>query len=120
MAEFIRNGAKSIFIITNDGWWGDTPGHEQHLAYARLRAIELRRSIARSANTGISAFLNQRGDVLQATEYWKQDIIRGTIRPSEQLTFYARYGDYIARTAAWLSVFVFLAAIVKRQLPQKA
>ncbi len=120
MAEFVRNGAESIFIITNDGWWGDTPGHEQHLAFSRLRAIELRRSIARSANTGISAFLNQRGDVLQATNYWEQDVIRGTIQHSEQLTFYARYGDYIARTAAWLSFFVFLAAIVKRQLPQKA
>ncbi len=116
MAEYIRNGANSIFIITNDGWWGNTPGHKQHLAYASLRAIEVRRSIARSANTGISAFINQRGDILQATEYWEQDIIRGNIQVSEQLTFYARYGDYIARTAAWLSVFVFLAAVVKRQL----
>ncbi|WPP48278.1 apolipoprotein N-acyltransferase [Catalinimonas niigatensis] len=116
MSEYIRNGANAIFIITNDGWWGNTPGHQQHLAYASLRAIELRRSIARSANTGISAFLNQRGDILQATEYWEQDVIRGNIQLSEQLTFYARYGDYIARTAAWLSVFVFLAAVVKRQL----
>jgi apolipoprotein N-acyltransferase len=116
LAEFIRNGAETIFIITNDGWWGDTPGHEQHLAYASLRAIELRRSIARSANTGISAFINQRGDILQATEYWEQDVIRGTISPNESMTFYARYGDYLARTAAWLAVFVFLAAVVKRRI----
>ncbi len=116
LAEFIRNGAETVFIITNDGWWGDTPGHEQHLAYASLRAIELRRSIARSANTGISAFINQRGDILQETEYWEQDVIRGTIDPNESMTFYARYGDYLARTAAWLAVFVFLAAVVKRRI----
>ncbi|MDF9800365.1 apolipoprotein N-acyltransferase [Catalinimonas alkaloidigena] len=120
MAEYIRNGANTIFIITNDGWWGNTPGHRQHLAYATLRAIELRRSIARSANTGISAFINQRGDILQATQYWEQDVFRGTIMVSEQLTFYARYGDYIARTTAWLSIFVFLAAVVKRQLLKNA
>ena len=59
--KFVRNGAQLFFIITNDGWWKDTPGHKQHMAYARLRTIECRRSIARSANTGISAFINQRG-----------------------------------------------------------
>ena len=116
LARYVRNGANLIFIITNDGWWGNTPGHKQHLAYASLRAIELRRSIARSANTGVSAFINQRGDISQATEYWKQDVIRGTVRASNQLTFYAQYGDYLARTAAWLSVFVLLAALVKQRI----
>ena len=47
-------GANFLFIITNDGWWRNTPGHRQHNAFARLRAIETRRSVARSANTGIS------------------------------------------------------------------
>lgn len=116
LAEYVRNGANLIFIITNDGWWGNTPGHRQHLAYASLRAIELRRSIARSANTGISAFINQRGDIKQATEYWEQDVIRGTVYASAHLTFYAQHGDYLARTAAWLSVFVLLAALVKQRI----
>ena len=40
MKGFITNGANLIFVITNDGWWGDTPGYKQHLNYARLRAIE--------------------------------------------------------------------------------
>ena len=105
-----------IFIITNDGWWGNTAGHKQHLHYASLRAIETRRSIARSANTGISAFINQRGDIEQATEYWEPAVIQGTIRANDQMTFYGRHGDYLARTAAWLSVFVFLAALVKGKI----
>jgi apolipoprotein N-acyltransferase len=64
---YIHKGADFLAIITNDGWWGNTPGHKQHLAYASLRAIETRRSIARSANTGISGFINQRGDLLYPT-----------------------------------------------------
>src|SRR5574343_444659 len=57
MAKYIRSGAEVICIITNDGWWGNTPGHRQHLAYAKLRAIETRKQIIRSANTGISCFV---------------------------------------------------------------
>ena len=116
MAEFVRNGANYIFIITNDAWWGDTPGHRQHFHYASLRAVETRRSIARCANTGISGFFNQRGDVLQRTDYWEPTVIRGEIRANEGLTFYARYGDYLARTATWLAAFVLLAAFVKNKL----
>ncbi|MDR3366702.1 MAG: apolipoprotein N-acyltransferase, partial [Prevotellaceae bacterium] len=59
--EYVKKGANVMMIITNDGWWRNTPGHRQHLRYASLRAIETRRSIARSANTGISAIINQRG-----------------------------------------------------------
>jgi apolipoprotein N-acyltransferase len=111
MARFVMNGANFIFIITNDGWWGDSPGYKQHLQYATMRAIETRRSIARSANTGISAFINQRGDILERTAYWEQDAIRGNIKSNDKITFYVQYGDYIGRTATWLSVFVFLSAM---------
>lgn len=116
MGKFIQNGANLIFIITNDGWWGDTPGHRQHLHYAKLRAIELRRSIARSANTGISAFIDQKGNIYDATEYWEQDVISKEIKASEAMTFYSTYGDYLARTATWLSLFIFLGAFVKRKI----
>ena len=66
--EYINQGANIICIMTNDGWWEDTPGYRQHCQYARLRAIEERRSIARSANTGISCFIDQRGEIHQATK----------------------------------------------------
>lgn len=102
MGKFIQRGAGLIFIITNDGWWGNTPGHRQHASYARLRAIESRRSIARSANTGISCFVNQRGDMQQATEYWVPAAIRQTINANYDLTFYTRHGDWIAHIFNWL------------------
>jgi apolipoprotein N-acyltransferase len=116
MAKYVRNGANFIGIITNDGWWRDTPGHKHHLHYAVLRAIENRRSIARSANTGISAFINQRGEILQSTKFWEQDVIRANLKAKDELTFYTRHGDYIGRTALWLSVLVFLAAWVKKRI----
>lgn len=61
IGDYIRNGAEAIFIMTNDGWWDDTPGYHQHLAYGILRAIEFRKPIARSANTGISCFVDAKG-----------------------------------------------------------
>lgn len=110
--NFIKQGARLIFIITNDGWWGNTPGHKQHFAMARLRAIELRRSIARSANTGISCFIDQRGDVFQETAYWEPAVIRQSLNLNDRITFYARMGDYFGRISAFLSVVFILMSIV--------
>jgi apolipoprotein N-acyltransferase len=108
VGDYINKGAKMIFIITNDGWWEDTPGYKQHLSYARLRAIESRRSIARSANTGISCFINQRGDVINATDWWEQDVISGQINSNDKVTFYSTYGDFFGRIFAAISVILIL------------
>jgi apolipoprotein N-acyltransferase len=120
---FIKNGANVIFVITNDGWWGNSPGHHQHFLFSVLRAIETRRSVARSANTGISAFINQRGDVSQATSYWEPAVIKQNINTNYQITFYVRYGDYIARTSLLASALILLLTIsngiLKRSLKMK-
>lgn len=113
-SSFVKKGAGLIFIITNDGWWKDTPGHKQHMAFARLRAIETRRSIARSANTGISCFINQRGDILKKTKWWEDAVIKGVLNTNDRITFYTKYGDYIARISAVISVGLLLLLIVKR------
>lgn len=112
--EYINKGAGLIFIITNDGWWRDTPGYKQHCSYARLRAIEHRRSIARSANTGTSCFVNQRGDIEQPTEFWVPAVIAGTINYNNTITFYTKYGDYIARVSCFLSVAFLLLAVANK------
>lgn len=96
VAEYVQQGAQFIAVITNDGWWGDTAGKDQHLAYAKLRAIETRRWVARSANTGISAFINQRGDVVQQTKWWTADALKQDINLNEEITFYVSVGDYLA------------------------
>jgi apolipoprotein N-acyltransferase len=115
----IMEGATVIFVITNDGWWGDTPGHRQHLLFSVLRAIETRRSIARSANTGISAFINQRGDVFQRTEYWQAAVISQQINTNDKLTYYVKNGDFIARVSVFVSALVLLIAFVQGFLRKK-
>ncbi len=108
IAEQCRKGAEVIFIITNDGWWENTAGHKQHQSIARLRAIETRRSVARSANTGISSFINQRGDVLQSTAYWEPAVIKETLNLQKEPSFYVTYGDVIGRSFS----FVFALLVV--------
>lgn len=113
LSEFVGKGGNLLAVVTNDGWWGNTAGYEQHLAYSRLRAIELRRSIARSANTGISALINQKGEILQQTEWWVPDSISGTLNLNNEITFYARHGDYFGRIAAFFAVLLLAWTIVK-------
>ena len=118
VTDFVKNGANMIFVITNDGWWGDTPGHRQHFEMSKLRAIENRRSIARSANTGISGFINQRGDVVECSNYWEPTALRNTINVNDEMTFYSRHGDYIYRAASFIAIlvlcFTFVISIKKK------
>ena len=106
--EFVKNGANIMTIITNDGWWKKTPGYRQHFEYARLRAIETRRSIARAANTGTSGFINQRGDVLQKTEWWTPVSISQTLNLNSKITFYTKYGDFIGKISLYVSLIIVL------------
>jgi apolipoprotein N-acyltransferase len=111
VAEYIKQGAQFIAVVTNDGWWGDTSGKDQHLQYAKLRAIENRRWVARSANTGISAFINQRGDIVQQTAWWEPTAITQEINLNEDLTFYTRYGDiilYLSLLGGVVSVYLMI------------
>jgi apolipoprotein N-acyltransferase len=111
--EYVKNGANLMFIITNDGWWGNTPGYRQHLTYASLRAVETRRSIARSANTGISALINQRGEITERTEWWTPATLKGTLHANDKVTFYVTHGDYIGRVACFVSLLLLLVSLGK-------
>jgi apolipoprotein N-acyltransferase len=114
VSEYVKNGATFLAIITNDAWWDDTQGHQQHLSLARLRAIENRRWVARSANTGISAIINDRGEIQNSLGYELQGVIKGKIYSSDELTFYTTHGDYIARIASLMGLFILLFSIFKR------
>ena len=115
VTEYVRNGANFLSIITNDAWWGNTQGHKQHLAYAKLRAIETRRSIARSANTGISAIINQKGEIVKSLPYQAKGVLTGSLKSNKEITLYVKAGDYLARVAIFLVVFIFLYAVTRRR-----
>lgn len=114
VSEFVNNGANVLFISTNDSWWGNSDGHLQLLDYARLRAIENRRSIARSANSGISAFINQKGDIISALSYDTQGAIKGKVKLNEKLTSYTQTGDLLARISLILVGILLAFEIVGR------
>ena len=113
VASYVSKGANLIFVITNDGWWDDTPGYKQHMAYSRLRAIETRRSIARAANTGISCFINQRGDTLQTTGWWEAVAIKGVLNANDKITVFTMAGNYIGRIASFLALTLIIYSFVR-------
>jgi apolipoprotein N-acyltransferase len=116
LSRSVKKGAGLIIVITNDGWWKDTPGYRQHLSFSRLRAIENRRSIVRAANTGISCFISQRGDILKSAGWNKAIAISGVLNYNYEMTFYMKYGDYIARMSLFISVLLLLYFII---IPKK-
>jgi apolipoprotein N-acyltransferase len=109
---YVKNGAGLLFVVTNDGWWGDTPGYHQHNSFSSLRAIETRRSIARSANTGISCLINQRGEVVDRLGWWQRGTVKGTLNINDELTYYVKHGDYLGRSASFFSLLIVLLYVV--------
>ena len=110
---YVRKGAQALCVITNDAWWGDTPGYRQHLSYSRLRAIETRRDIARCANTGISAIIDQRGRIVSQTPWWEPATLRGEIHLRDGQTFFVRNGDIVGRLCSFLFLLLLLALLVR-------
>ena len=111
--DYVRKGAKAMTIITNDAWWGNTPGYRQHLSYASLRAIETRRAIARCANTGISAIISPSGKILQPTPWWEQAIIEGSIPLRDDITFFVAHGDIAGRVCTFMFILLLLSLCVR-------
>ena len=111
--DYVRKGARAMTIITNDAWWGNTPGYRQHLSYASLRAIETRRAIARCANTGISALISPSGKVLYPTPWWEQAVIKGSVPLRDDITFFVSHGDITGRICTFLFTLLALALLVR-------
>ena len=112
MRQYVRNGANLICIITNDGWWKKTPGHKQHMNYARLRAIETRTWVARSANTGISCFIDPYGMVINPQPYNTAAAIKLSITANNSKTFFVKHGDILSKIMIALSIFLLGWTIV--------
>ena len=107
-----KKGADVLAVMTNDGWWGDTPGYRQHFRFAKLRAIENRRDVIHAANTGISGIIDQKGDVLTKTGWWEECSFRSTIRSNGKMTFFVRHGDVTGRASSWIFILLLAALVV--------
>jgi apolipoprotein N-acyltransferase len=105
VAGYVSKGAEVLCVITNDGWWGNTPGYRQHFDFGRLRAIENRRYIVRSANTGVSGIINEKGEVLVSTPYWEEAAFKASVPLLKKETYYTRNGDWIMGIVVVLLLF---------------
>lgn len=86
-------GAGLLVLATNDSWYKDSPACGQHLAQCVLRSIENRRSVAVSANTGISAFIDPYGRVLSTLPALTQGTLTGQVALRQDTTLYTLWGD---------------------------
>lgn len=112
IANQCRQGAQYIAVITNDGWWRDTPGYRQHFAFSRLRAVENRKYVVRSANTGKSGVIDQLGNVRAFAGWNRIATLRSTIQLSDEKTIYQTLGDWPGWLAAAGFAFFFIGGRV--------
>jgi len=116
---YVKAGAKLLTVITNDAWWGNTPGYRQHLSYASLRAIETRRDIARCANTGISGFINQRGEISGASAWWEPEVLNGKVNLNSEETFFVKNGDIPGRVCTLVALLLLVLCITQTFINKK-
>lgn len=109
VSKQVRQGASILSVITNDGWWGDSPGYKQHFSFSSLRAIENRRWVIRSANTGKSGVFDEFGSVKKETAYWKEAAFQAAIPTLGRMTFYTKHGDYLGQIA---HIFSFILLVM--------
>jgi len=103
-----------ISMITNDGWWKNTPGYRHHFNFSPVRAIENRRDFVRVANTGISALINAKGMVIAKTPWWEKATLKGKIHLRQGQTFFARHGDYLGRISLVLGGLLVLYGGIRK------
>jgi apolipoprotein N-acyltransferase len=104
-----------ICMITNDGWWKNTPGYRHHFNFSPVRAIENRRDYVRVANTGISALISARGMVIARTPWWVKTTLKGKIHLHRGQTFFARHGDYLGRISLVCGAFLILYGAIRKR-----
>jgi len=118
LSRYFKEGANLLVIITNDGWWRNTPGHKQHALYASLRAIETRQWVARSANTGISGFIDPSGKWIDPQPYDTAACVKQKIPiRSGGTTFFVSYGDILSKGALtfYMGIWILCLAFRRRK-----
>jgi apolipoprotein N-acyltransferase len=102
-----------LTVITNDGWFSKSYGPYQHAAFAKLRCIESRRSMARSANTGISLFIDRYGRPYGEIEWWKIAYTVETLELYDDESFYVQHTDWFPKGCLLVSLLAFVATMFR-------
>ncbi len=106
--RYVADGADVLIEMTNDGYLGPTPVLRQHLANAVFRAVETNRPVLRVTNVGITAYVTEKGAVLDPAGAYQEDTRVWSVSKSDgQQTFYVKYGDWFA----WLCSLVTIGGL---------
>jgi apolipoprotein N-acyltransferase len=115
--RFAQNGASVMTTITNDAWFGDSAAPYQHFSMVVFRSIENRVPFARSANTGISGFIDAHGRVLKQSPLFTEAALTASLHPGIRRTLYTAYGDVFAIGCVIIALgFVLFAFKEKRRI----
>ena len=114
-----KNNASILVNLTNDAWFGKTSGPYQHFSMTDVRAVENRRSLARSANTGISGFIDPAGRILASTNLLQEAVATQTVPMLKERSIYTQTGDLFARTCLALVLLIMLIGMVRRKKNRK-
>lgn len=118
--EYARGGADVLIEMTNDGYLGNTPVLRQHLASAVFRAVETNRPVLRVTNVGITAYVNEWGEVLDAADVYKEDVRIWSISKSDgEQTIYTKYGEWFAWLCSILSLALLFFCLIKIKAKNK-
>jgi apolipoprotein N-acyltransferase len=112
--RFVANGSQLIINLTNDAWYGDSAAPYQHIAIARLRAVENRRFLLRAANSGISGIIEPSGSIRASTPILREAVCEGGFDFIATSTFYARYGDAFVFLCAIISIAAVITAALRK------
>lgn len=112
--KFVDQGAVFMTTITNDAWFGRTSAPYQHLSMVVFRAIENRTPIARAANTGISGFIDSRGNILKSTSLYVQDQMTDDLKYYKEKTFYTQHGDVFGWSILSIGTVIIGYSFTKR------
>jgi apolipoprotein N-acyltransferase len=116
VSGFVKNDANVLLIITNDGWWGETPGYKQHFEFAKLRAIENRREVLQCANTGISGVIDEKGNVISKTQYWQSDVVKHQAKMMFDKTIFVQFGNEMEWVFVLLAILILVVLTFKKNV----
>jgi apolipoprotein N-acyltransferase len=110
--KFVSETHANLLVnLTNDAWYGRSVGPWQHLALARSRAIETRRTLLRVTNTGVTSLVNAKGEVVKTLPMFKTAAMPAEVEILNGETYYVRFGDWFAWAMTIASVAVFLVGL---------
>lgn len=119
--RFVADGADVIIEMTNDGYLGPTPVLRQHLANAVFRAVETNRPVLRVTNVGVTAYINEKGAILDAAGTYQEATRVWSVSKSDgSQTFYVKYGDWFAWLCSVVTVGLLVFGIARKDAKARA